>query len=65
MLGFEPCAFGFFLSLLSCFVGDVMGLGILEVAPEDFALLDYVNSSKIDTQELIRKGLDIMQVEIG
>jgi len=40
-------------------------LGILEVAPEDFALLDYINSSKIDTQELIRKGLDIMQVEIG
>jgi len=40
-------------------------LGILEVAPEDFALLDYISSSKIDTQELIRKGLDIMQVEMG
>ncbi len=40
-------------------------LGILEVAPEDFALLDYISSSKIDTQEIIRKGLDIMQVEMG
>jgi len=54
--------------LKAALLGDVEKmeqLGILEVAPEDFALLDYINSSKIDTQELIRKGLDIMQVEIG
>jgi Na+-transporting NADH:ubiquinone oxidoreductase subunit A len=54
--------------LKAALLGDVEKmeqLGILEVAPEDFALLDYVSSSKIDTQELIRKGLDIMQVEIG
>jgi Na+-transporting NADH:ubiquinone oxidoreductase subunit A len=54
--------------LKAALLGDVEKmeqLGILEVAPEDFALLDYVSSSKIDTQELIRKGLDIMKVEIG
>ena len=54
--------------LKAALVGDVEKmeqLGILEVAPEDFALLDYISSSKIDTQELIRKGLDIMQVEMG
>ena len=54
--------------LKAALLGDVEKmeqLGILEVAPEDFALVDYINSSKIDTQELIRKGLDVMQVEIG
>ena len=54
--------------LKAALLGDVEKmeqLGILEVAPEDFALLDYVSSSKIDTQELIRRGLDIMQVQIG
>ena len=54
--------------LKAALLGDVEKmeqLGILEVAPEDFALLDYISSSKIDTQELIRKGLDIMQVEMG
>ncbi len=54
--------------LKAALLGDVEKmeqLGILEVAPEDFALVDYINSSKIEAQELIRKGLDIMQVEIG
>jgi len=54
--------------LKAALLGDVEKmeqLGILEVAPEDFALVDYINSSKIDAQELIRKGLDIMQVEMG
>jgi len=53
--------------LKAALLGDVEkmeALGILEVAPEDFALLDYIGSSKIDTQELIRKGLDVMQVEM-
>ncbi len=54
--------------LKAALLGDVEKmeqLGILEVAPEDFALIDYINSSKIEAQDLIRKGLDIMQVEIG
>ncbi|MFD1314600.1 Na(+)-translocating NADH-quinone reductase subunit A [Namhaeicola litoreus] len=40
-------------------------LGIYEVAPEDFALVDFVSSSKIEAQDLIRKGLDIMIKEVG
>ncbi len=40
-------------------------LGIYEVAPEDFALIDFVSSSKIEAQDLIRKGLDIMVKEVG
>ncbi len=53
--------------LKAALLGDVEKmeeLGILEVAPEDFALVDYISSSKLDTQYIIRKGLDIMQVEM-
>lgn len=35
-------------------------LGIYEVAPEDFALCEYVCPSKIEIQTLIREGLDAM-----
>ena len=31
-------------------------LGIYEVAPEDFALIDYASSSKIEAQTIVRKG---------
>jgi len=40
-------------------------LGIYEVAPEDFALIDYVNTSKVEAQEIIRLGLDLMITEVG
>lgn len=39
-------------------------LGIYEVAPEDFALCEYVCTSKIAIQEKIREGLDIIQKEV-
>jgi len=38
-------------------------LGIYEVAPEDFALCEYVCTSKIEIQEKIRQGLDVIQEE--
>ncbi|MCF6297922.1 MAG: Na(+)-translocating NADH-quinone reductase subunit A [Flavobacteriaceae bacterium] len=40
-------------------------LGIYEVAPEDFALIDYTSSSKVEAQDIIRKGLDLMIEEVG
>ncbi len=40
-------------------------LGIYEVAPEDFALIDYTSSSKIEAQAIIREGLDLMINEVG
>ena len=40
-------------------------LGIYEVAPEDFALVDFVSSSKIEAQDIVRKGLDLMIKEVG
>ena len=40
-------------------------LGMYEVAPEDFALTEFVCVSKQPHQEIIRKGLDLMLKEIG
>lgn len=38
-------------------------LGIYEVAPEDFALCEYVCTSKINVQEIVRQGLDVIYKE--
>lgn len=40
-------------------------LGIYEVAPEDFALVEYVCPSKIEMQTIIRQGLDVMYKEFA
>ncbi len=40
-------------------------LGIYEVAPEDFALCEYVCPSKIDIQDLIWQGLDSIRAEFA
>ncbi|MFO7978841.1 MAG: NADH:ubiquinone reductase (Na(+)-transporting) subunit A, partial [Bacteroidales bacterium] len=40
-------------------------LGIYEVAPEDFALVEYVCPSKIEMQTIIRQGLDVMVKEFA
>jgi Na+-transporting NADH:ubiquinone oxidoreductase subunit A len=38
-------------------------LGIYEVAPEDFALAEFVDSSKLELQRIVRKGLNILRKE--
>ena len=38
-------------------------LGIYEVSPEDFALCEFICTSKIDVQEIIRNGLDLIRKE--
>jgi Na+-transporting NADH:ubiquinone oxidoreductase subunit A len=38
-------------------------LGIYEVAPEDFALCEFVCTSKIEVQALLRYGLDLVRKE--
>jgi Na+-transporting NADH:ubiquinone oxidoreductase subunit A len=43
---------------------DLMeNLGIYEVAPEDFALCEFVCSSKVNIQDVIRGGLDVIYEE--
>lgn len=40
-------------------------LGIYEVAPEDFAACEFVDTSKLPLQEIIRKGLDALRKEMN
>lgn len=54
--------------LKSCMYQDLdemEQLGMYEVAPEDFALTEFVCVSKQPHQDIIRKGLDLMLKEIG
>jgi len=45
---------------------DLMeNLGIYEVGIEDFALLEYICPSKIEVQEILRKGIELMIKEVG
>lgn len=40
-------------------------LGIYEVAEEDFALCEFVNTSKIEIQKIVRQGLNLMIKEFS
>jgi Na+-transporting NADH:ubiquinone oxidoreductase subunit A len=54
--------------LKACMVKDLDNmeqLGMYEVAPEDFALTEFVCVSKQPHQKIIRDGLDLMYKEIG
>ncbi|RPD95961.1 Na(+)-translocating NADH-quinone reductase subunit A [Aureibaculum marinum] len=54
--------------LKSCLYKDLdemEALGMYEVAPEDFALTEFVCVSKQPHQHIIREGLDLMLEEIG
>lgn len=54
--------------LKACMVNDLdemEALGMYEVAPEDFALTEFVCVSKQPHQAIIREGLDLMYKEIG
>lgn len=45
---------------------DLMeNLGIYEIDHEDFALCEVIDTSKINIQEVIRKGLDMMRQEMS
>ena len=52
----------------ACMTGDIEkmeALGIYEVVPEDFGLVDYANTSKIEAQEIIKDALTLMIKEVG
>lgn len=46
-------------------IDQMEALGIYEVAPEDFALTEYICVSKQEHQAIVRHGLDIMIKEVG
>lgn len=52
----------------SCLAYDLEkmeALGIYEVAPEDFALCEFVCTSKIEVQDIIRKSLDKALIDLA
>ena len=52
----------------ACMRGDIEkmeSLGIYEVVPEDFGLVDFSCTSKIEAQEIIKSGIEIMLKEVG
>lgn len=54
--------------LKACMVQDIErmeALGIYEVVPQDFALVDFSSTSKIEAQEIIKQGIELMIKEEG
>ncbi len=54
--------------LKACMANDIEkmeALGIYEVIPEDFGLIDYANTSKIEAQQIIKEGIELMIKEVG
>jgi len=51
-------------SILANDIEQMESLGIYEVAPEDFALCEFVCTSKINSQEIVRNGLDLVMQEM-
>lgn len=46
-------------------IEQMEALGIYEVAPEDFALCEFVCSSKVELQHIVRVGLDMLRAEMA
>ncbi len=52
-------------AILSKDIEGMEKLGIYEVAPEDFALAEYADTSKLPLQEIVRNGLDYLRKELS
>ncbi|MDH8702468.1 Na+-transporting NADH:ubiquinone oxidoreductase subunit A [Dysgonomonadaceae bacterium PH5-43] len=46
-------------------IDKMENLGIYEVAPEDFALCEFVDTSKMELQTIVRQGLDLLYKEMN
>ena len=44
-------------------IDKMEALGIYEVSPEDFALAEFVDSSKLEMQKIVREGLNMLRKE--
>lgn len=51
-------------AIISRDIDRMESLGIYEVAPEDFALCEFVDPSKIELQKIVRDGLDYLRKEL-
>ena len=51
-------------SILAKDIERMEALGIYEIAEEDMALCEFVCTSKINVQEIVREGLELMRTEV-
>lgn len=51
-------------AILARDIDKMEALGIYEIAPEDVALAEYADTSKLELQRIVRDGLDFMRKEI-
>ncbi|MDO4707886.1 MAG: Na(+)-translocating NADH-quinone reductase subunit A [Porphyromonadaceae bacterium] len=52
-------------SIIAFNITDMENRGIYEVAPEDFALCEFVDTSKMPLQQIVREGLDELYKEMN
>jgi len=51
-------------AIIAMDIDKMENLGIYEVAPEDFALCEFVDTSKMELQKIVRQGLDWLHKEM-
>lgn len=51
-------------SIIAFDIDKMEQLGIYEVAPEDFALCEFADTSKLELQQIVREGLDKLRKEM-
>jgi Na+-transporting NADH:ubiquinone oxidoreductase subunit A len=51
-------------AILAGDIDKMEALGIYEVIPEDFAAAEFVCSSKMELQRIVREGLDMLRKEM-
>lgn len=52
-------------SIIAFDIDKMEQLGIYEVAPEDFALCEFADTSKLELQRIVREGLDKLRKEMN
>lgn len=52
-------------AIISKNIDDMEALGVYEVAPEDFALCEFIDASKLPIQQIVRDGLDYLRKELS
>ena len=52
-------------AIISGDIDKMEQLGIYEIAPEDFALAEFADTSKLELQRIIREGLDKLRAEMS
>ena len=52
-------------AIISGDIDKMEQLGVYEIAPEDFALAEFADTSKLELQRIVREGLDKLRAEMS